>query len=78
VLFREGRRRPEAEIVGRSPYLQAVHVLAPATMIGEVATVTITGLSANGLYGEACQRTDDPNLPGGGGRSALARREGVR
>jgi tRNA-2-methylthio-N6-dimethylallyladenosine synthase len=51
VLFEKVGRRP-GQIVGRSPYLQAVHVLAPATMIGEVAPVTITDLSANGLYGE--------------------------
>jgi tRNA-2-methylthio-N6-dimethylallyladenosine synthase len=78
VLFEKVGRRP-GQIVGRSPYLQAVHVLAPATMIGEVATVTITGLSANGLYGELVSEPthDHFNLPlEGGGRLALASREG--
>jgi tRNA-2-methylthio-N6-dimethylallyladenosine synthase len=50
VLF-EKRGRHAGQIVGRSPYLQPVQVMGPATMIGEIATVTVTELSANSLFG---------------------------
>jgi tRNA-2-methylthio-N6-dimethylallyladenosine synthase len=50
VLF-EKAGRYEGQLVGRSPYLQAVQALAPSTMIGEVAPVTMTELSANSLFG---------------------------
>ena len=43
--------RYQGQFVGRSPYLQAVQAFAPATMIGAVAPVTITELSANSLFG---------------------------
>jgi tRNA-2-methylthio-N6-dimethylallyladenosine synthase len=51
VLFEKSGRYP-GQIVGRSPYLQPVQVMAPATMIGEIAAVTITEVSANSLFGE--------------------------
>jgi tRNA-2-methylthio-N6-dimethylallyladenosine synthase len=51
VLF-EKRGRHAGQIVGRSPYLQPVQVMGPATMIGEIATVTVTELSANSLFGD--------------------------
>ena len=50
VLFEKPGRHP-GQIVGRSPYLQPVVVMAPATMIGEIAAVTITEVSANSLFG---------------------------
>jgi tRNA-2-methylthio-N6-dimethylallyladenosine synthase len=50
VLFEKPGRHP-GQIVGRSPYLQPVVVMAPATMIGEIAAVTITEISANSLLG---------------------------
>jgi tRNA-2-methylthio-N6-dimethylallyladenosine synthase len=50
VLFEKPGRHP-GQIVGRSPYLQPVVVMAPATMIGEIAAVTITGIRANSLLG---------------------------
>jgi tRNA-2-methylthio-N6-dimethylallyladenosine synthase len=50
VLFEKPGRKP-GQIVGRSPYLQPVQVMAPAGMIGEIATVTITEVGSNSLFG---------------------------
>ena len=50
VLLEKPGRYP-GQIVGRSPYLQPVQVMAPATMIGDIAAVTITEVSANSLFG---------------------------
>jgi tRNA-2-methylthio-N6-dimethylallyladenosine synthase len=51
VLFeRAGRLR--GQIVGRSPWLQAVHCQASARLIGAVAQVAITSANANGLVGQ--------------------------
>jgi tRNA-2-methylthio-N6-dimethylallyladenosine synthase len=51
VLFEKPGRHP-GQIVGRSPYLQAVQVQAPTSLIGEIAAVTITNVGANSLFGE--------------------------
>jgi tRNA-2-methylthio-N6-dimethylallyladenosine synthase len=50
VLF-EKPGRHAGQIVGRSPYLQPVHVTAPAAMIGEVAAVSVTEIGRNSLFG---------------------------
>ena len=50
VLFERPGRYP-GQIVGRSPYLQPVQVEAPRSLIGEIASVTITELSSNSLFG---------------------------
>jgi tRNA-2-methylthio-N6-dimethylallyladenosine synthase len=50
VLFAKAGRH-EGQIVGRSPYLQHVHVTAPANLVGEIIPVRITGASANSLSG---------------------------
>ena len=50
ILFDRPGRYP-GQIVGRSPYLQPVQVMAPPTMIGDVATVRITQMSTNSLFG---------------------------
>jgi len=50
VLFdRQGRY--EGQLVGRSPYLQPVHVAAPDALIGQVAMVEIRDLKTNSLGG---------------------------
>jgi tRNA-2-methylthio-N6-dimethylallyladenosine synthase len=54
VLFEKPGRYP-GQIVGRSPYLQPVQVMGPATMIGQIAKVTIKQTSANSLFGEFVQ-----------------------
>jgi tRNA-2-methylthio-N6-dimethylallyladenosine synthase len=54
VLFeREGRH--EGQLVGRSPYLQAVHAIAPG-LIGEIADVVIDALHPNSLAGRLADR----------------------
>ena len=50
VLFEKTGRYP-GQIVGRSPYLQPVQVMGPTSLIGEIASVTVTDLSANSLFG---------------------------
>ena len=50
ILFESPGRYP-GQLVGRSPYLQAVHVETPAAAIGDVADVEITALHANSLAG---------------------------
>ncbi len=43
--------RLTGQLVGRSPYLQAVHVMADADLIGQVVPVVITGMGTNTLNG---------------------------
>jgi tRNA-2-methylthio-N6-dimethylallyladenosine synthase len=50
VLMEKSARDP-GQLVGRSPYLQPVHVMAPEALIGEMVPVTITGTIANSLFG---------------------------
>jgi tRNA-2-methylthio-N6-dimethylallyladenosine synthase len=51
VLFERPGRHP-GQLVGRSPYLQAVHALAPARCQGTVMNVRITGIGPYSLAGE--------------------------
>jgi tRNA-2-methylthio-N6-dimethylallyladenosine synthase len=44
--------RLTGQLVGRSPYLQAVQVMAPAAMIGEIVAVNINQIGTNTLFGE--------------------------
>jgi tRNA-2-methylthio-N6-dimethylallyladenosine synthase len=39
------------QLVGRSPYLQPVHVMAPTSLIGQIITVRITDVGSNSLSG---------------------------
>jgi tRNA-2-methylthio-N6-dimethylallyladenosine synthase len=50
VLFERAGRYP-GQLAGRSPYLLPVQVMAPASMIGDIAPVKITEVSANSLFG---------------------------
>jgi tRNA-2-methylthio-N6-dimethylallyladenosine synthase len=50
VLF-EKQGRLAGQLVGRSPYLQPVQVMAPSELIGEVCSVTITDLGTYSLFG---------------------------
>ena len=50
VLF-EKPGRHEGQLVGRSPYLQSVHVAASADRIGKIAPTLMSGASANSLSG---------------------------
>ena len=50
VLVERKGRHP-GQLVGRSPYNQAVHFTAPPAMIGTVAPITIAATTAHGLRG---------------------------
>jgi tRNA-2-methylthio-N6-dimethylallyladenosine synthase len=50
VLFEKPGRHP-GQVIGRSPYLQGVHVSAPRSLIGRIAAVAITGAERNSLAG---------------------------
>ncbi|HEY6754974.1 MAG TPA: tRNA (N6-isopentenyl adenosine(37)-C2)-methylthiotransferase MiaB [Pseudolabrys sp.] len=50
VLLEKPGRLP-GQLVGRSPYLQAVQVMAPSTLIGSIQRVTITEVGSNSLFG---------------------------
>ncbi len=50
VLFERPGRHP-GQIVGRSPYLQPVQVEAPSSLIGAFASITVTEVSSNSLFG---------------------------
>jgi tRNA-2-methylthio-N6-dimethylallyladenosine synthase len=51
VLLERPGRHP-GQLVGRSPYLQPVHVLAPAPLVGALVPVRIVGAEPNSLAGE--------------------------
>jgi tRNA-2-methylthio-N6-dimethylallyladenosine synthase len=51
VLLERPGRHP-GQLVGRSPYLQPVHVLAPAGLVGALVPVRIVGIEPNSLAGE--------------------------
>jgi tRNA-2-methylthio-N6-dimethylallyladenosine synthase len=50
VLF-EKRGRHEGQLIGRSPYLQSVHVSAPDRLLGQIVTVKIGDAGRNSLAG---------------------------
>ena len=54
VLFEKVAREP-GQIMGRTPYLQPVHVQAGAAWIGQVAEVQIERRTANSLHGVLVQ-----------------------
>jgi tRNA-2-methylthio-N6-dimethylallyladenosine synthase len=49
LLERAGRH--DGQLVGRSPYMQGVHVAAPATLMGRIADVVIEAARPNSLAG---------------------------
>jgi len=51
VLMEKAGRHP-GQIVGRSPFLQAVQVMAPPSLIGEVVPVTVVEVGPNSLFAE--------------------------
>ena len=51
VLFEKRGRHP-GQLVGRSPYLQAVHADAPERLIGTLAPVRLVAVERNSLAGE--------------------------
>ncbi len=67
VLF-EKPGRIAGQLVGRSAYLQPVQVMAPTSLIGQIATVRITDVGSNSLFGELDRaEARDQALAGTGG-----------
>ncbi len=50
-LLLERKGREAGQLVGKSPWLQAVQVQAPEELIGEIVTVTIDNMGTNSLFG---------------------------
>ena len=50
VLFERAGRKP-GQLIGRSPYMQAVHASAPARLKGAIAEVRISAAEPNSLRG---------------------------
>jgi tRNA-2-methylthio-N6-dimethylallyladenosine synthase len=50
VLLEKPGRHP-GQLVGRSPYLQPVQVMAPSNLIGAVVAVVVTRIGPNSLHG---------------------------
>jgi tRNA-2-methylthio-N6-dimethylallyladenosine synthase len=59
VLF-TGPGRHRGQLVGRSPYLQPVHAMAPDRLIGAVVDVAIEAVHANSLAGRLASRVPGP------------------
>jgi tRNA-2-methylthio-N6-dimethylallyladenosine synthase len=55
VLFEKTGRHP-GQIVGKSPYLQPVQVIAPTSLIGRVAAVAIDDTGSYSLFGTLSQQ----------------------
>jgi len=54
------------QLVGRTPYLQSVQVMAPRTLIGQILPLTITDLGTNTLFGALAERAGAPALAAAG------------
>jgi tRNA-2-methylthio-N6-dimethylallyladenosine synthase len=54
--------RLSGQLVGKSPYLQAVQVMAPAALIGTIVPVAITELGTNTLFGKLADGAHAPVL----------------
>jgi tRNA-2-methylthio-N6-dimethylallyladenosine synthase len=62
VLLEKPGRRP-GQLAGRSPWLQAVHLEAPAELLGSIVPVRIDAVGANSLSGVLLRETDAPAAP---------------
>ena len=58
VLFEKCGRHP-GQLVGRSPYLQAVHAAAPERLIGTLAPVRLVRVERNSLAGELMRQGEE-------------------
>ncbi len=65
VLLEKPGKLP-GQLVGRSPYLQAVQVMAPRAMIGELVQVVITDIGTNTLFGALAEGATAPRLAAAG------------
>jgi tRNA-2-methylthio-N6-dimethylallyladenosine synthase len=69
VLLEKPGKRP-GQLVGRTPYLQAVQIMAPHTLIGSLMPVTVTEVGSNTLFGALISPLPPPE------RGATAQRSG--
>ena len=51
AVLMERAGRVDGQLVGRSPYMQAVHVEAPARLIGSIVDIDVTYAGANSISG---------------------------
>jgi tRNA-2-methylthio-N6-dimethylallyladenosine synthase len=65
VLLEKPGKLP-GQLVGKSPYLQAVQVMAPRSLIGEIARVTITEVGSNSLFGARSEQAGAPQFAAAG------------
>ena len=56
VLLEKPGRRP-GQLTGKSPWLQAVQVDAPASLLGSIVNVAIERIGSNSLFGTLCQES---------------------
>jgi tRNA-2-methylthio-N6-dimethylallyladenosine synthase len=61
VLLEKPGKLP-GQLVGKSPYLQAVQVMAPRAMIGSLVQVIITDIGTNTLFGTLAETEAAPQL----------------
>ncbi|WP_040620745.1 tRNA (N6-isopentenyl adenosine(37)-C2)-methylthiotransferase MiaB [Rhodovulum sp. PH10] len=59
----EGEGRLPGQLVGKSPYLQAVQVMAPTSSKGEIVPVRITATGSNSLFGTLVSASARPGGP---------------
>ena len=62
VLFEKVGRHP-GQIAGKSPYLQAVQVDGPDSLIGQILPVEITGLATFSLFGRLAAQSKTETRP---------------
>jgi tRNA-2-methylthio-N6-dimethylallyladenosine synthase len=65
VLLEKPGKLP-GQLVGKSPYLQAVQVMAPRAMIGSLVRVVITDIGTNTLFGALAENKAAPQLAAAG------------
>ncbi len=65
VLLEKPGKLP-GQLVGRTPYLQTVQVMAPRLLIGSVVPVLITGVGTNTLFGALAEQPIAPELAAAG------------
>jgi tRNA-2-methylthio-N6-dimethylallyladenosine synthase len=65
ILLEKPGKLP-GQLVGRSPYLQSVQVMAPRSMIGSLIQVVITDIGTNTLFGALAENKAAPQLAAAG------------
>ncbi len=61
VLFTGAGRHP-GQVAGRTPWLQPIHLLGPASLIGTIAPVRVVGVQPNSLNGALAAGEVQPHI----------------